>query len=711
MVVRLIEESHTGSDTDPDRSRLAWYRESESGKRFFVLRQRGSFPEICRDHGVLLGSALETGVFPEIVDKMRVDTDAEFDALDIMLRALFFHFCRGIFDAASDEFRDGVRALYNGYRDSVPNPRYDWFEVMQACVAIDAGNLATGFARNLERAFSADAEIGDAIATIKQAVRHYRHVNPDDLDRMPKRSLVLALAGQVLRARLGMGCTGFALAPDLTAEGRGLHGRTFDGAFFAWNALPGIFLADERGPGRAERFRRYASVGTAGLVYSGGISGINDAGIACSLHQMSTRNYSTGRPGGGWEIAPYLQQRILREAVTLGDAIRIAKTTKHFASWAILVSDAANGQALRLEINGHDGARGGAPEVVASEPEPWVAQSNHFLSDAMREGLEDFGKADAHFTPTVGKWLETRTRLDRVEARLKPLVARRATALPDAIALLADHEDARLEGPGSARKETRRSFGRTICKSYGQMASIARAAPGGGPAELWFTIGDRLPGPHARFAGFTLDWSALEARLLDAGETRIAGTVPEGFVEGLGAYVEAFTVLARPRDANGRYLGRKLTDAEERTARDVAIGRLDAAVEAAENALGVPELPMRYIRARLLFENARFAEAERDCRLLVDLAGLFDPPVPMIDYERALIFILAAAVAKARKDRALAADLAARGRERLDRAKAEHFPDGPRHPGFGPWEEALRQIEDFVGTEATLPAIDFVTVE
>ena len=154
---------------------------------------------------------------------------------------------------------------------------------------------------------------------------------------------------------------------------------------------------------------KYAAFGTAGLIYPGGISGLNDAGFAASLHQMSTTELESGFLAATGDIAPYVQQRMLRECASVDDAIDLAKSTRHFAAWTFFVSDAKTGKAARIEVNG-DGVKAVRFEGQA------VAQTNHFLHPDWVE--RHFDEDDAHFTASFGRWLDTHARLDSITAAL-----------------------------------------------------------------------------------------------------------------------------------------------------------------------------------------------------------------------------------------------------------------------------------------------------
>ncbi len=714
MSFRHVETRPTPAACRADSRLDVW---EAAGKRFFVLAQKGRFADICHDHGRLLAQEIEDGVFPEILATIAHDVDASRDSetgvLDRIQGAFFNRLSRDVLKSCSDEFRRGVEALERGCFAGLPNALFDAAAVEHACVAIDTGNVATGFERlrrfrRLSRRYGYWRNYAIEAWITHRWGRPYADGEVKSVyDDVPLAEWLdgARVAGGLRRA--GMGCTGFWAAPGLTGDGLGLHARNFDGAFFAWNRAPVLSLVDETA--EQPSWQRYAAVGTAGLIYPGGISGMNEAGIAVSLHQMSTVNFTVGDGSGDYDVAPYVQQRILREARNLDEAVEIARGRKHFASWTILVSHAPSGQALRIEMNGGDGSENEVQRVAAGSEADRLVQTNHFLSDALLEQHKFL--ADAHFTKTVGKWMETRARFATAEARLSQSIGEGKLETRRALEILADHSDDAIDGD-------RRSFGRTICKAYGLMSSVARASPERATAadELWFTIGERLPGPHSALVGFRIDWAGLSAEPAGA---HTATTVPPEMLAAMEAYLDAFAAYERPRQPDGAYFRRKPTATEMQSIRHVAIAALDRAVTSAESA-AIADPAFRYIRARLCHEAAlaapddsRAGLLERAARDWARLRALADGgAVKMTDWERALIFILSAATEAAREERSEAApgDLLERGRNFVDRVARDLFEPGALHQDIKAWRKVLAAIES-EGADADLPDIDFVTVE
>lgn len=664
-----------------------------AGKRVFILRQKGAFADICYDHGRLLARELEDGVFPEIIDTIRTGVDTPSDTMDWILSAVYRRMSDDVFDACSEEFRHSVKALGDGMFDALETPRFTPEDVRDALVAIDVGNLGEGLSRRLAKPLAPEAS--ETIGYVLGAARRFRRTMPSGTGSTLRSKAELGRGLQQFAQpsrRVGFGCTAVGVAPALTEDGIGLHARNFDGAFFSWNSYPGFFLIDERETNAS--WHRYAAIGTAGLIYSGGISGMNDAGIAASIHQMSTVRYDPGKRGRGYAIAPYMQQRILREAGSLDEAEHVLNDVRHFASWTIVVSDAKTGKSARFEING------GTQRVVRMDPGATFEQSNHFFADGMAEQNDFF--EDAHFTPTFGKWLETRARITTVEAALAKGRADNTLGTDWAMDVLAGHADGAIDG-------TPRSFGRTICKAYGLMGSIARADPDRDRANdtLWMSIGDRLPGPHATFAGFAIDWDKLDVTAADT-PVRAADTVSTETAQALSDYVEAFATLARPKDDAGRYLGREPTPAEDQALTTRAFDLVSKAVQATDDA-GESDVAFRYARARLAHKLGKFDRAEADwtaLRAMMDGAGIRVHP-----FERALILILSAATAFVQGNAPEAKSLLDQGRDALAAVRREAFPSPARpHTNIEDWEEVIADL-DQNGADAELPEFEFVTVE
>lgn len=700
-----------------------------AGKPFYLLRQRGSLSDIAYDHGRLLAAEIEQGVFPEILSAIARGTDLGGPLRNGVAGALFRALSDRIAESVSPEFRDAMGALADGYRDALPAPRFTRQQVIDAIVAIELDDLADGIARRLQipSAGARAAAIGDVLELCV-----LDKLSPDLRDFFagiredPARQAVVseALASKAHSDhRTGFSCTGFSLPGPLTADGRHLHARNLDADLYNWNIATTLFLIDET-PGHPD-WHRYVAFGTAGLIYPGGISGLNDAGIATSLHQLSTTHCRTRFSAGRADLAPFVQQRILREAGSLEEAVEIAITTPAFSAWVIFVSDAATGRARQVEFNGETFRLG---PVVEGGP---FAQTNHFRHPDLVEHL--FDERDAHYTPTFGKWLETRTRLAMVE---QALAEKRVVDIDGAIDLLASGRDWQLteltrgQGLDPATAAVERSFGRVPRKAYGQLGSIVRGDPARRPGhdEAWMTLGERLPACQSTFIGWRIDWDGFDLHPVDGDPLRrtrqYADSGRANWESSFETYRSARVAFARPADANGVLL----THAPDAAERLAYAARAEALVSSAIDLAaedGIVEVPYHYMRARLRHQLGRYAEAKADWDLLRVIWG--DPvdavwPVEaprlrplLFDYEAGLVLALAVVTEDRLRggwtwDGRAAQLQAARGllaglRDRL-------FPAGaPAHFDLVAWIDRIDAIMTRDSAGVALPDPNFVTVE
>lgn len=701
-----------------------------AGKPFFLLRQRGAPADIAYDHGRLLATDIEQGVFPEILAAIARGTDLGGPLRNSIANALFRALSDRIVAAISDSFRAAMAGLADGYRDALPAPRFTRQQVFDAVVAIELDNLADGLARRLKAPSAAVraaavAEVLDLIVS-DRLDDDQRAFFAGATDSAAHHEVMTAALASLSHPdhRTGFACTGFSLPGALTADGRHLHARNLDADLYNWNIATTLFLIDETDGHPA--WQRYVAFGTAGLIYPGGISGLNEAGIAVSLHQLSTTRCRTRFPGGQADLAPFVQQRILREAASLEEAVEIAIATPAFAAWVIFCSDAATGRARQVEFNG-DTVRVGP--VVEGGP---FAQTNHFRHADLVEHL--FDVHDAHFTPTFGKWLETRSRLAMVE---HALAARQVADTDGAIELLASGRDWQLvdlaarHGLDPAGIALERSFGRVPRKAYGQLGSIVRADPARRPGhdEAWLTIGDRLPACQSRFIGWRIDWAGFDLHPVADRPLRrtrqYESSGRAGWESSFETYRAARVAFARPAGADGALLTRAPTAAERTGLAGRAEALLGSAIDLAAQD-GIVEVPYHYMRARIRHLLGRYAEAKADWDLLRAIWG--DPPVAAVwpvaaprlrpvlhEYEAGLVLALAAVTedrlhggatwdgraAQVQAARALLAGV----RDRL------FGPGVPAHFDLLAWLDRIDAIAAGDSAGVALPEPNFVTVE
>ncbi|MCU0837256.1 MAG: C45 family autoproteolytic acyltransferase/hydrolase [Rhodospirillales bacterium] len=713
------------------RADSALHRLKAAGKTFLLLKQRGRFADIAFDHGRLLASEIEDGVLPEITatSERSINLGSRLDHR--IAAAVHRAMSDRVLSGASDEFREAVMALADGYLGATATPRYGRQQIFDALVAIEVGNLIAGVARRLALPL-ARAEMAQRLSAL---------VSPGLTDAEAAAQLAAAAgdpaAGAAIAAilaqmshpntRWDFACTAFAVPASLTRDGRHLHARSLDADLYRWNRAPILFLTDETADGGR---CRYVAFATAGLLYPGGVSGLNEKGLAVSLHQLSTTRIALGAAVGEGDIAPFVQQRLLRDAASLDDAVDIVRSRRHFAAWTFFCSDARRGDALRIEVNGE------AVHVSRCDRH-WMAQTNHFLGADMVERL--FDVTDGHFTASFGKWLETRARFELVEDRLA--AAAGAVDTPWAIDLLASGQDQLLAeialrtGRPADGIAALRSYGRVPRKVYGQMASIVRGDPGGEARrdEIWMTVGDRQPAPHSLYVGWTIDWQSFEvapAQPLALRRTEQYATAKLAHWErSLERYLWARMTECRPKDASGELLRRAVTPAEQRDGRERAEYLLTLAIDAAGED-GVVEVSYLYMRARMRHHLGRHDEAKADWDLLRDIWAIQmrrprileavwpvrPRELPLLcDYEAGLILILSVLTEDQRHGSAgwhERQERVSEGWHLLRQVRERYFgEDGPVHPDLERWLVIAAELRDGGQVCTPIPEPNFVTVE
>ncbi len=568
--------------------------------------------------------------------------------------------------------------------------------------------------------------------------------------------------------RFEFGCTGMGIPADDSADGRHIHARNLDADLVgSWNETPMLFLIDETDA--HPEWYRYAAIGTAGLNYPGGISGVNEAGIAVSLHQMSTTQYEVDYDIRRSDIAPFVEQRILREASSIDEALAIVDDNANHAAWTIFISDAKTGEVARIELRGESLQifRPNTDVRLADRVRFPLAQTNHFLHPEFYE--RNFDQDDAHFTYNFNKYRETRSRFDWVTEELGRA---ESLDLDWAIDHLAGHQDhylrrlARAEGVANEDElfwRGLRAFGRTTAKPYGVMSSIVLADPDRTAPrdELWATSGNRLPASHSDWLGFAIDWDAFPFETDEAGALVGFGVRPLGtrrtrvmaerglerWERSLSLYIEARQATVRPLCAQercddrrfgnvgfvterGDYLHRAETDAERQQSLERAEGLLSEAIALAADD-GIVEVPYHFLRARVRHERGEPVGAVIDWDALLRVWNEQNGRAPgpgewlvaaprnrptLTPYQAALVLMHSVASGDASWRRA---DWSGR-QERLEEARrilcslAERDLDAPRLEACGGIGEAARAdgyFDENVGTSLEAERPHFALVK
>ncbi len=482
--------------------------------RLFVAVLSGSHREIARAHGELLGDYAESGVIHESIDHVNYGVSQQSLLVQPTILGITKCLTNHLYGSLSDEFRASVDAYYEGYslrmRRLGRTPKFSPDDLKFAAVGIELANT-----------LDAMNESGSMLRT------SLRYCPLQTVIGAPLGLFVGGLFGGIGSIVEGktpfkLGCTGFVV-PETSSNGKLLssiglvHGRNLDGELMrSWSQHPVIFLVRETGR------LAYLASGSAGLIYPGGVSGTNEAGISVSLHQMYSARTQVSGAANTTAMAPALQERILREARSLDEALRIARSVKSMASWTILISDAKTGESASIELT-----EGGVSLSRRVRAEP-LGQSNHFFDPA---------QAPYAYFPNLHKKLETEVRLQTMEKRFQRLRAAGASpwSLQESFDQLANQED--VEGRFQA-------FGTTATKAYGVMSTIMIPAQ----RQIWMTTGDASPAPHSTYIGIEADPSWREVRFVGIGRAKTLGGRPR-LLRGMESYVLARLAYERGQKA------------------------------------------------------------------------------------------------------------------------------------------------------------------
>jgi hypothetical protein len=285
--------------------------------------------------------------------------------------------------------------------------------------------------------------------------------------------------------KLKMGCTGFVAGGEYTQGDEFLHGRNFDSGFLGvFDKYPVILRHTPK------KGYPYMGMSSAGLHYSGGITGLNSKGISVSTHELRTTKvrtlYTATKPNPRRRvgvrkrikygvIAPYMANLIVKEAATLDEAIKLVKSYGHFGAWTFFISDSKTGETASVEVSG-DIVR------VAKREKNRLSQANHFLHP---------DTAKYNFEYSINKSLESRARIEHVNLSLEN--SKGKINAKWGIDLLSGHTDHYMG---------LRSFGRTVSKVYTSMSHVIDSKNN----QFWFSLGESFPTNFSTFLGIDIDF-------------------------------------------------------------------------------------------------------------------------------------------------------------------------------------------------------------
>lgn len=438
------------------------------GKEFHLLDIHGPMESLAYYHGKFLAPLVRKGVLQSVLDrrdssleKMPKKERAQFESV---YSCIMSRYKRSVTDDLISEFR----ALAKGVRASGVKVSDD--EIIEASLMVELSGFVDALMLEMEQ--------NKTQATLNLFSKCGLHLSAG-----AAMGLLKKLASPLKNMKRG--CTGFVASKDYTNNERHLHGRNFDTGFLGVFEKYPVILRHTPSYGVT-----YMGMSTAGLHYSGGISGMNEAGISISTHELRTTNYRTLyplqldlKPFNGKLFkrkqaltAPYLANKILKEAKSIDEAQWLVKKYGSFGAWSFLVSDAKTGEAASIEISG-DVVR------VAKRVKGHMGQTNHFIhSDTKKDNFEY----------SINKSLESRARLSLVETTLEK--DKGAIDVNWGVELLSGHTD---------YYQGLRSFGRTVSKVYTSMSHVMDVKNN----EFWFSVGNSYPTNLTNFVGLKIDFN------------------------------------------------------------------------------------------------------------------------------------------------------------------------------------------------------------
>jgi len=250
-----------------------------------VMRVKGSFYEMGRQHGALLADEIRRGPIP-----------------------YYRHFCEKLF---------GGGAL--GKLGPVA------FSGLQRTVGRKVAKTMPSYALETMRG------VADGAGIPFQDLLDGGTM-PDAMVWLASRIIQLRAPGPAVahRLSLGIGCTSAIAWGDATKDGKLLHARNFDyHGVSAWPSTATILFHEP------DEGMKYVSVTAAG-VPMGGVTAMNEAGLTLTVHQHM---FTAEAKLGGLPIA-VLGDEIMRKARTLADAERILESHTHIGCWTYLITSA-----------------------------------------------------------------------------------------------------------------------------------------------------------------------------------------------------------------------------------------------------------------------------------------------------------------------------------------------------------------------------------
>jgi predicted choloylglycine hydrolase len=270
-----------------------------------------------------------------------------------------------------------------------------------------------------------------------------------------------------------------------------------------WEKWPTVFFHEPS----ETHYQKYVSVGSLGI-HLAGLTGANESGIAFSLHAHFSKKISLK----GVPIF-FLGQEILESARTIDEAVKLCKEFKTIGSWAINLASDRENRAITVELSdGKTFVREMSPD------DPAHAHSNGFQST-------EFKKQELHFSGSFFEDVESRKASLENDLSL-PL--EEILSLQQALGALASHRD--------FETDELRIFGNSVSV----VTTIQSLAIDLKNQTIHLSNRNETPTPLGPFLSIPMDWNAIESTKNNPVLTQLTENHPEGFLEALHHYHEAY---------------------------------------------------------------------------------------------------------------------------------------------------------------------------
>ncbi|MBI4042466.1 MAG: hypothetical protein HY391_03210 [Deltaproteobacteria bacterium] len=327
------------------------------------------------------------------------------------------------------------------------------------------------------------------------------------------------------------GCSSFAVWGAATKGGNlHIHGRNLDysgmGVFDQQPTL--IFFEPDKGHGY-----RYVSATSAG-VHTGGITAINEHGLALGLHSILSSDVSVD---GGVPIM-MIGDQIMRRAKTIEEAVAIVKEFKRIGSWTFFLSHYKSGT-----------VKSGIVEVTNSSVKFSAPKQTHF-------NITNF------FTTPAMNATELKINFSIVQGyqerykRMNDLLVQNNGAhdVDVAMKILADHLD-----PATTLGSKERGASPNLITSPDNIQSVIfSAAPGTESAEskdkeveIWVSAGE-VPTAHGPYVRFKFHQGFEDKPLGQSVVTKeVPGIKEAKWAPAMKRYINAYALLSEKGDVEG----------------------------------------------------------------------------------------------------------------------------------------------------------------